>query len=760
MPDYDFRTLSPIDFEILVRDLLQENLGIRLESFKSGRDKGIDFRYCPSTDKTLIVQCKHYVESNFTTLLNVLKKSELAKISKLKPSKYILAVSIGLTPGQKDKICSVLSPYIHRTQDIYGRDDVNNLLGKYPQIERHTFKLWFASTSVLEEILNSKTMNLSRTRLEKMQLHAKYYVQNKSFHEAKKILEKHHYCIIAGIPGIGKSILAEMLCLHYIDQKYDVITIGSDISEAWSLEHTQQKRIYYYDDFLGQTALTEKFKKNEDQQLLDFIFTIRQSKTAKLILTTREYILNQAQLIYEKIAREKFDGETCVIDLSKYTRLNRAKILYNHIYFSDLALEYKMAILENANYLKIIDHHNFNPRIIDLMTDTSRIIHIKPEEYFAAFISNLDNPLEIWRHAFEEQLSDYSRHTLIVMLTMPIEMFLEDLKEAFIKYHEQQTEKYHLINKPSDFMHALKELEGNFTISERSEDKTILKFHNPSIKDYLICYLFSNPKVILDLINSTIYYDQVKAIWELQQSGPPELKQVIDKNYLMYLDALKRTINSDTCRLILYREGTRLYKDRLRDSYEARVIFVVNVVSAIMKPEYIQLFEEIFENVKNRVETGKAKRDDLSRLMILLKKNDLISVEKNRPLLNKIKEYMMRNMSWLEEFEPTCQYFETYSEIVSKEDKEYLISSFKQIADEVDYTPRSADDIRNDAYDIERISEMLEIDMTERVEELRDQAEEIEMNEEESEYDDESWRQTQSEYTSDNEIESIFNTLK
>ena len=44
MPDYNFHTLSPIDFENLVRDLLQVELSIRLESFKNGKDNGIDLR--------------------------------------------------------------------------------------------------------------------------------------------------------------------------------------------------------------------------------------------------------------------------------------------------------------------------------------------------------------------------------------------------------------------------------------------------------------------------------------------------------------------------------------------------------------------------------------------------------------------------------------------------------------------------------------------------------------------------------------------
>ena len=44
MPDYDFSTLSPIDFENLCRDLIQKEFNVLLESFAPGKDKGIDFR--------------------------------------------------------------------------------------------------------------------------------------------------------------------------------------------------------------------------------------------------------------------------------------------------------------------------------------------------------------------------------------------------------------------------------------------------------------------------------------------------------------------------------------------------------------------------------------------------------------------------------------------------------------------------------------------------------------------------------------------
>ena len=66
MSRYDFRTLSPLDFEELTRDLLQADCGLRFESFGSGTDLGIDFRFSCGTEDA-IVQVKHYAEGNFNS---------------------------------------------------------------------------------------------------------------------------------------------------------------------------------------------------------------------------------------------------------------------------------------------------------------------------------------------------------------------------------------------------------------------------------------------------------------------------------------------------------------------------------------------------------------------------------------------------------------------------------------------------------------------------------------------------------------------
>src|SRR4051812_8573220 len=108
---YDFVNLSPFDFEELVRDLLQVDLGVVLESFARGRDSGIDLRCAPSDGSSLVVQCKKYEPSSFAALLRDLVKVELPKVRRLAPHRYVVATSVRMTPARKQQIQDALTPF-------------------------------------------------------------------------------------------------------------------------------------------------------------------------------------------------------------------------------------------------------------------------------------------------------------------------------------------------------------------------------------------------------------------------------------------------------------------------------------------------------------------------------------------------------------------------------------------------------------------------------------------------------------------------
>ena len=61
--------------------------------------------------------------------------------------------SLPLNPADKAKIQQVFRSYIMSSDDIFGSNDLNNLLGRNKDIETQHFKLWLSSAAVLERVL-------------------------------------------------------------------------------------------------------------------------------------------------------------------------------------------------------------------------------------------------------------------------------------------------------------------------------------------------------------------------------------------------------------------------------------------------------------------------------------------------------------------------------------------------------------------------------------------------------------------------------
>lgn len=148
---YDFSSLSHNEFEDLARDLLGRELGVRFEAFPEGPDDGMDGRHCAG-EGSIILQAKHYYRSGFSALQSKMAK-ERASIDRLEPKRYLLTTSTPLTPKNKRALASIIGPALLSEGDLFGPDDLNSLLRKYPDIEKSHQKLWAQSTTVLEEVV-------------------------------------------------------------------------------------------------------------------------------------------------------------------------------------------------------------------------------------------------------------------------------------------------------------------------------------------------------------------------------------------------------------------------------------------------------------------------------------------------------------------------------------------------------------------------------------------------------------------------------
>ncbi len=374
MREYNFDNLSPYDFEILIRDLLESAEGLKLRAFAPGRDRGIDLRgwETKKPPRSVIVQCKHMANSSFASIRTRVE-SEKAKLDQLKkkPDRYILAVSKPLTAGNIDDLFELLKPYCKTTDDILDLAAIEKSLDDNESVVRKHYKLWITSTAILDRILHAGIYNRSESYREEIIYKSRTFVQPNAFEKAREILKANHNCIISGPPGVGKTTLAEMLCLEYLAQDFDLIVVSEDVREADDIYLPSRKQVFIYDDFLGRTDIREKLGKNEDNRLVQFIKKIHRSTNHRFILTTREYILRAAQRRYERLDTRELDPLKCVIEMTDYTSLQKGLILYQHLAFSDhIAKEEIVDLVKRKAYRRIIDHPNYTPRhITDALAD-------------------------------------------------------------------------------------------------------------------------------------------------------------------------------------------------------------------------------------------------------------------------------------------------------------------------------------------------------------------------------------------------------
>ncbi len=510
MDSFDIQRLTDFDFEAVCKDIFEVKLALTLEIFTQGPDQGIDLRYVAETGKSdLIIQCKHWARHKRAALIRYMEEKELPKINSLKPSRYVLATSVALSRQAKDTLCSKLKPYILTPGDIYGVQEIESFLRTRPDIVQRHLRLWLASTSVLQAILNKNILSRSSDLSSDIKSAMLVYVPNSSFARAREILDAKRVCVIAGIPGIGKTVLAQVLTAAYSREGYNIYEISVDADEINKLWDDEIPQVFYYDDFLGQNVFGDKFNKNEDARLIRIMCRVASAHNKRLIMTTREYILEQAKQNYEKLGRVDFDVLQCTISLEGYTKLIRAEILYNHVYFSDISPDEKAAFANPDTYEPIINHPNFNPRLIGYSLRLEGSHRTTGETVATGIKKNLDNPRRIWQHIVENQLPPQAVAILVVILSFSSSASVSELESAVRRYSEETGDKL----TRAQFRRALKVLEDTMIRVTSNGEQPVVDYHNPSIRDYMYHHVESIDGLFADLLRCAIKFEQVETLW-------------------------------------------------------------------------------------------------------------------------------------------------------------------------------------------------------------------------------------------------------
>ncbi|ANZ39426.1 hypothetical protein BBK82_28635 [Lentzea guizhouensis] len=492
MDSFDLRRLTDHDFELVCADLLSDVLGVPLEVFPAGRDGGVDLRH-----DSLVVQCKHWAGSGRAALVKQLVRDELPKVRKLGVERYVVATSASLTVADKATLVAAFRPFL-ASGDIFGAEQLVELLRSRPEVVRRHFRLWLSSTAVLQTLLSADIVRRSAWLADDLAEVAKTFVPHAGFESARETVEATRVCVITGIPGIGKTTIAKMLALWLADDGYEIVEVSEDAGEIARLWDASARQVFVYDDFLGSTTL-ESFRKNEDHRLLAAMRRIAATPGKALIMTTRGYILEQARQRHRVLGEADLDPLTSVVELSDLTPEIRAQILYNHVHASAMPVEEKRRFADPEVWRPIVRHRNFNPRLIE-----RTLALAEPGE----MIANLDNPRRIWETIFENELTDAAVHLMEIVFTLP--WSVEHVQAAWTSYRQE-------LSLPSDsrtFRQALRILDGTMVVVGIA-----VQSHNPSITDYLRYHLSSGRADLRALITSFTDEDQIvtltdSAVWE------------------------------------------------------------------------------------------------------------------------------------------------------------------------------------------------------------------------------------------------------
>lgn len=609
MPEYDFHQLSPYDLEILVRDLLQAHWNVTIESFKGGRDGGIDLRYAKGPDQT-IVQVKHYIRTGLTGLLRELR-SEALKMSRLQPSRYVLVTSVPLSAANKKTIVEIFNTPALTSSDVVGMEDLNNLLSQHPTIEKNHYKLWLASKPVLDRVLHNAAVTRSEFKVRQIYRQARRYVSSSAFPKAMEILDNERVVMISGSPGVGKTTLADLLLYNHLEKGYQAVLIERDPLEGLDLFQPNTRQIFYYDDFMGATFVGDQQGAtlgNEDKALLTLINMVRETPSARLVLTTREHVYSKALGRSERLREAGLDELRVMMHMPNYNRSQKAAILYNHIYFSELAAEYQDRILSDGFYLKIVKHEKFNPRLIEWLSNYKRV-KVSVDDYRSFITDLLDDPSEIWQHAYRHEISEAARSILLSLWSVSGRINADILRTCFSHLHEGRSARYHFSTRAEDYSEGVHDLANSFV---KPTERDGIEVIDPSVLDLMNSVVREAPANATDLLANAQNFNQVDHIWrfakqEANNSVLKELKQHTSAfaSRIGEVAALPRRVSMGGGSFGL-----------LAPNYEVRIIVMLQMANTLVKETIGSLIAPIFAQLETEWLSSNA---DISSGLALLR---------------------------------------------------------------------------------------------------------------------------------------------
>ncbi|MBW7991376.1 MAG: hypothetical protein FVQ84_15375 [Planctomycetes bacterium] len=371
--------------------------------------------------------------------------------------------------------------------------------------------------------------------------------------------------------------------------------------------------------------------------------------------------------------------------------------------------------------------------------------------------------MAIWEHAFANHLSQASRNLLLVMVTMPYQTLITDVERSYQAFNLTYSKHFGSTMGPQDFRSALKELDGDFLTYEREGSNTIVRYQNPSVRDFVKKYLTSACTEMALLIEAVVFFEQVKFLWSWKYDGGGQdaLRRMCREDPAWVTSLMRKVLVSPPCRIMMISRAGVTRKEHWPFPFETKVALAAEIGTDSCTP-LLDLVQKELSKLEVEIQDRRFDRNGLADIMEALASHVDEGVEWALNFTNTGWEALLAKPLWAYDLRPLRRLIEKCPSIIPEDALERVKEAVCSVADSVasGEWDLDADGFRYEAQSLESLAEDLSVDIASDLEVIYSLADELEeesgRNDEDVDFSPSSRCEDES---TDDEIASMFNIL-
>ena len=492
--------LTPTDFEEFSNRISEVLFNKEIIGFGEGKDNGID-GIDNIVTPSIVIQSKRYQSRTTPASFVKIAIKEIDKIRETslkfeweKKFEYVIVTSVKLNPISRKKIRAHAKELMSSDINIIDGGVLKDLSSN-EKYEKIFIDFDLKKENLIELLKYHKQECISLESREYFSdFNEKYFVETEVLYKLYDLLNNEHIAILTGGPGVGKTTMCKMIgSLFSAKCDGDYIILERNIDEIQKLidfynenfrQENSKKLFVVFDDFLGRTAL--ETSERQIKKLRSLYSLVNNSENLFVLLNSRTQILSAAKnedIEFGQLIDDK-DNKKVTIDLSKYSSIEKARIFRKNIEFqfdSQSKAEKKIMdikyceLINGKKYRSIVNHRNFNPRLIELIASQS----LKSEgNYFDYCIKALDDPSKLYTRLFTKLPETHQLFLICLYCFDEYPVILLDMEASY---------KEILADDTYDLMQIEQDLEDSWIVvkNDSSLKNERVEFINPSIIDFI-----------------------------------------------------------------------------------------------------------------------------------------------------------------------------------------------------------------------------------------------------------------------------------